>query len=135
MHLVITYLDNEAILSLLIGFLLYAIADEPIWFFSNGSSTSFKCCKSRISFENLCALAAIPARTFNTLVSTFLEYVWPDTWITCFKSHFLSYHWLNVLDSFHDHHQKVLRKLACVPVVPLEPKSFMLANNIAQYLQ
>ena len=29
----------------------------------------------RISFENLCALAAIPARIFSTLVSTFLEYV------------------------------------------------------------
>ena len=38
-----------------------------------------RCCKSLISLENLCALAAIPARTFNTLVSTFLEYVWPDT--------------------------------------------------------
>ena len=35
--------------------------------------------KDRISFENLCALAAIPARIFITLVSTFLEYVCPDT--------------------------------------------------------
>ena len=29
-QLYITYLDKDAILSLLIGFLLYAIADEPI---------------------------------------------------------------------------------------------------------
>ena len=40
---IITYLDREAILSLLIGFLLYAIAEDPIWDFSNGSSTSFRC--------------------------------------------------------------------------------------------
>ena len=32
-----------------------------------------------MSFENLWALAAIPASTFSTLVSTFLEYVCPDT--------------------------------------------------------
>ncbi len=62
-----------------IGFLLYAIADEPIWFFSKGSSTSFKCCSSLISFDILCALAAIPARMFATLVSTLREYVCPDT--------------------------------------------------------
>ena len=70
---IMTYLAREAILSLLIGFLLYAIAEDPIWFFSNGSSISFKCCNKRISFENLCALAAMPASRFATLVSIFLE--------------------------------------------------------------
>ena len=55
----ITYFDNDAILSLLIGFLLYAIADEPICFDSKGSSISFIFCKMRISFENLYALCAI----------------------------------------------------------------------------
>src|SRR6056297_2037420 len=38
----IIYLDKDAIRSLLIGFLLYAIADEPICFLPKGSSTSFK---------------------------------------------------------------------------------------------
>ena len=70
---VITYLDREAIRSLLIGFLLYAIAEEPIWPFSNGSSTSFRCCSRRISLENFVALAAMPARIFRTLVSTLRE--------------------------------------------------------------
>ena len=70
---IITYLERDAIRSLLIGFLLYAIADDPICVFSNGSSTSFKCWSRRMSLENLCALAAIPASTFSTLVSTFLE--------------------------------------------------------------
>ena len=69
----ITYLDKDAILSLLIGLRLYAIAEEPICDFSNGSSTSFRCCRRRISFDILCALAAIPARIFKTLVSTLRE--------------------------------------------------------------
>jgi hypothetical protein len=47
--------------------------------FSNGSSTSLRCCNNLISLENLCALAAIPASTLSTLVSTFLEYVCPET--------------------------------------------------------
>ena len=38
-----------------IGLRLYAIAEEPIWFFSNGSSTSLACCRSLISLLNLCA--------------------------------------------------------------------------------
>ena len=53
---IITYLEREAIRSLLIGFLLYAIAEEPIWDFSKGSSTSFKCCSRRISLDILWAL-------------------------------------------------------------------------------
>ena len=65
--------DQDAIRSLLIGFLLYAIAEDPICVFSNGSSTSFRCWRRRMSLENLCALAAIPARTFTTLVSTLRE--------------------------------------------------------------
>ena len=32
-----------------------------------------------MSLDILCALAAIPARTFKTLVSVFLEYVCPET--------------------------------------------------------
>ena len=74
-----TYLERDAILSLLIGFLLYAMADEPIWFFSNGSSTSLRCWSSLISFDIFVADAAMPASTFTTLVSTLREYVWPDT--------------------------------------------------------
>ena len=49
------------------------MAEDPIWFFSKGSSTSFKCCKSRMSLDILWALAAIPASTFITLVSTLRE--------------------------------------------------------------
>ena len=47
--------------------------EEPICDFSNGSSTSFRCCRRRISLDILCALAAIPARIFRTLVSTLRE--------------------------------------------------------------
>ena len=39
----ITNLEREAIRSLRMGFLLYAMAEEPIWDFSKGSSTSFRC--------------------------------------------------------------------------------------------
>ena len=75
----ITCLDSEFILSLLIGFLLYAIADDPICPFSNGSSNSFSCCNNLMSFANLEALCAIADNTFSTLVSNFLVYVCPDT--------------------------------------------------------
>ena len=40
---------REHIRSLLMGFLLYAMADEPIWFFSKGSSTCLSCCSSLMS--------------------------------------------------------------------------------------
>ena len=40
---------------------------EPICFFSNGSSTSFRCWRRRMSLENLCALWAMPASTLMTL--------------------------------------------------------------------
>ncbi len=58
---------------------MYAIAEEPIWLFSKGSSTSFRCCRRRMSFDILCALSAMPERTFATRESTLREYVCPDT--------------------------------------------------------
>ncbi len=69
----ITYRDREAIRSLLMGLRLYAMAEEPIWFFSKGSSTSFRCWSRRISLLILWADAAIPASTLATRVSTFRE--------------------------------------------------------------
>jgi len=123
-----TYLESDAIRSLLIGFLLYAIADEPIWFFSNGSSISLRCCKSLISFENLCALAATPARTFNTRVSSLREYVCPET-----GKHFSNPIFFAIISSnfltFSSSPSKSSMKLACVPVVPFEPKSFIVERT------
>ena len=58
---------------------LYAIADEPICDFSNGSSICFRCCNNLISFENLYALCDIRLRTFKICESSFLGYVWPLT--------------------------------------------------------
>ena len=49
------------------------MAEEPIWLFSKGSSTSFRCWSRRMSLLILWAEAAMPASTFATLVSTFLE--------------------------------------------------------------
>ena len=72
-------LESDDILSLLIGFLLYAIADEPICFFSNGSSNSLRCWSNLISLVILCILWAIPANTFKTWESNFLVYVCPLT--------------------------------------------------------
>ena len=42
--------------------------------------------------ENLWALWAMPARTESTRLSTFLEYVWPDTGIAAVEAHLLSDH-------------------------------------------
>ena len=39
--------------SLRMGFRLYAMAEEPIWDFSKGSSTSFRCCRRRMSLDIL----------------------------------------------------------------------------------
>ena len=58
--------------SLRIGLRLYAIAEEPIWFFSNGSSTSLRCCSRRMSFENFAALCAMQLNTFSIWLSSFL---------------------------------------------------------------
>ena len=49
------------------------IAEEPIWFFSNGSSTSLRCCKRRISFENFAADCAMPASTLRNCESSLRE--------------------------------------------------------------
>ena len=62
-----TYLASEAMRSLLIGLRLYAIADDPICPDSKGSSTSLRCDKSLMSFENLVALCAMPHSTLTTL--------------------------------------------------------------------
>ena len=50
-----TNLLRAVTLSQRIGFLLYAIADEPTWVFSNGSSTCFRLADSRMSLHNLWA--------------------------------------------------------------------------------
>ena len=94
----ITYLDRDAIRSLLIGFLLYAIAEEPIWFFSNGSSTSFRCCRRRISLDILCALAAIPARTFSNSGIHFTGIGLSGYRIAVLESHLLCDHRINLVD-------------------------------------
>ena len=70
---IITYLARDVILSHLIGFLLYAIADEPICFDSRGSSISLKLWSILISFENLLADCAIPLKTESICESIFLE--------------------------------------------------------------
>jgi hypothetical protein len=50
------YLLNEQIRSHRIGFRLYAIAEDPIWPGSRGSSISFKFANNRISVAILCAV-------------------------------------------------------------------------------
>ena len=42
--------DKEQIRSLRMGFRLYGMAEEPIWFSSKGSSSCRSCCSRRISF-------------------------------------------------------------------------------------
>ena len=64
-----------------IGLRLYAIADEPICSFSNGSSISPTDCSTRMSPLNFMALDAMPATTPSTCASIFREYVWPETGI------------------------------------------------------
>mmetsp|Transcript_9866 Transcript_9866/g.24302 ORF Transcript_9866/g.24302 Transcript_9866/m.24302 type:complete len:201 (+) Transcript_9866:293-895(+) len=58
-----TYRAREQTRSLLIGFLLYAIAEDPTWFFPNGSSSSRRFIRSRMSLAILLALCAIPEST------------------------------------------------------------------------
>ena len=55
------------------GLRLYAIAEEPIWFFSNGSSISFLWESIRRSVANLCALPAIPDSASSNWASIFRE--------------------------------------------------------------
>ena len=61
-----TYLASEVMRSLLIGLRLYGMAEEPIWFFSNGSSISLKFCSRRMSLENLLADWAMALRSERT---------------------------------------------------------------------
>ena len=65
--------------SLRIGLRLYAMALEPIWLFSKGSSTSLRCWSRRMSLENLCALCAMELSTLSTRKSYLREYVCVDT--------------------------------------------------------
>ena len=65
-----TYRARAAIRSLRIGLRLYAIAEEPIWCFSNGSSISLRCWSSRISLENFAALCAMPERVERIIESS-----------------------------------------------------------------
>ena len=53
--------------------LMYGIADEPIWFFSNGSSTSLRCWSRRRSVANLDADSAMPARVARVCASILRE--------------------------------------------------------------
>ena len=59
------------ILSDLIGFRLYGMAEDPTCRLPNGSSISPKLCRSRTSPPNLAVLAPIPASTPRTRWSTF----------------------------------------------------------------
>ena len=61
-----TYRAREQMRSLRMGFRLYAMAEDPIWVFSNGSSSSFMCCSSRRSLANLEADCAMPDSTLQT---------------------------------------------------------------------
>ena len=56
-----------------IGFRLYAIADEPICFVSNGSSISLRLCRIRRSVPALCADWPMPASAASTWASTLRE--------------------------------------------------------------
>ena len=62
----ITKRESEAIRSERMGLRLYAIAEEPICFASNGSSTSLRCDSRRMSLENFDALCAMPESTCKT---------------------------------------------------------------------
>lgn len=68
---IFTLIPEGSRISYLIGFRLYAIAELPIWSFSNGSSTSFKFASSRISVAILCAVAPKDAKGAKTSMSTF----------------------------------------------------------------
>ena len=49
------------------GLRLYGMAEEPIWFFSNGSSISLKLANRRMSVAIFMALWARPAMAESTL--------------------------------------------------------------------
>ncbi len=123
---IITYLESEVILSHLIGFLLYAIADEPICVFSNGSSISLNDWSILISFENLLADCARPLSVAIICESIFLEYVWPETGTQPLKPIFLAILFSSSLTLSVSPLKSSINE-ACVPVVPFEPRSLRLS--------
>ena len=52
------------------GLRLYGMAEEPIWFFSNGSSISLKLASRRRSVANFMQLWAMPASALRMKEST-----------------------------------------------------------------
>ena len=67
----IRYRAREQIRSLRIGLRLYAMAEDPIWFFSKGSSTWRSCCIRRMSVAMRYALWAMEDRAFRIRLSVF----------------------------------------------------------------
>ena len=61
--------DSEHMRSARTGLRLYAIADEPTWFSSNGSESSPTPCNSRRSLPNLWQLSAAPDSACRTWLS------------------------------------------------------------------
>ena len=62
-----------------IGLRLYAIAEDPIWVDSNGSSTSYRFARRRRSVAGLWAVAPNEASGARTSMSILREYVWDVT--------------------------------------------------------
>src|SRR5213082_1646273 len=67
----ITKRASPVIRSARIGLRLYAMADEPTWSLSNGSSISPSCCSRRRSVASLAADCARPDNTASTCASSF----------------------------------------------------------------
>ena len=61
------------------------MAEEPIWFFSKGSSTSFRWHRSRRSVANLLALWAIPARVDEPVATRIRETAAQFPYLVCEK--------------------------------------------------
>lgn len=70
---------SEHTRSLRMGLRLYAIADDPIWPASNGSSTSLRFASRRRSVESLCAVEPNDASVPRTSASILREYVCDET--------------------------------------------------------
>lgn len=114
-------LPSEHILSLLIGFRLYAIAEDPIWSFSNGSSISFVAARCLMSPPILWHVAPNDDMARITSASTFREYVCdvmgyvyskPASCVTSLSSS----------STLSWSPPNMARNEAWVPVVPLTPR-------------
>ncbi len=105
-----------------IGFRLYAIALEPTWSLSNGSSISPSCWRSRRSVANLAADAASPASAASTCASSLRVYVCPVTGNTRANPSLRATR-ASSSRTLSSSPSNSSRKLACVPVVPLTPRN------------